>query len=169
LSLIPRRGTSHCMQQQTFNQQERELGQSISRATPAGQSFDRAMAVDQGEALTAAAPQIPATDAAADKAAVPSKKDKAAYAAAGTANLLRKERNLLETYLARKDQRPVAENVKKALLNKRQQIAEAIKASDAALVGGLEEAGADKNQLDGVLAEAIRRWTPRLTRHLPKR
>ena len=38
------------MQQQTFNQQERELGQSLDRATPPGQSLDRAMEVDQGEA-----------------------------------------------------------------------------------------------------------------------
>ena len=85
-----------------------------------------------------------------------SKMDKQEYAAAAQAYLLREERNILKTYLDRKNQRPVAENVKKALLNKRQQIAEAIKTSDTALVCRLEEAGADKNQLDGVLAQAIK-------------
>ena len=56
------------MQQQTFNQQERESAQSISRATPPGQSFDRAMAVDQGEQAQREVEPVAAAAAAADKA-----------------------------------------------------------------------------------------------------
>ena len=108
-------------------------------------------AAKQASKPPAAADEVPA---AGGKSAVPSKKDKQEYAACATAYLLRKERTLLETYLGRKDQRPVADNVRTALLTKRPQIAEGIKASHAALAGRVE--AGDGNVLNGVVAEAIR-------------
>ena len=48
-----------------------------------------------------------------------SKRDKQEYAAAAQAYLLREEGTLLKTYLDRKGQQPVADNVRKALLTKR--------------------------------------------------
>ena len=108
--------------------------------TPPGQSFDRAMEIEE--------------PAAGGKSAVPSKRDKQEYAAAAQAYLLREEGTLLKTYLDRKGQKPVADNVRKALLTKRPQIAEGIKASHAALAGRVE--AGDGNVLNGVVAEAIR-------------